>query len=337
MTTTESSEQRDVELKSKKVEDKTRVTPFAFSISEHLLDKPLASPTRRLIALIIDLLCVAILSTLNALFLASLAAITFVRANIRLAHQKRFKRTRIALSFIIAILLFFIVYGVLDAISDVQNDSEDSVITGKQALVSAAMYLAWQECNDLECKRQVSTDFGESFAATNIPAAEFEVLAKDLVNTDDSIPEFERGMLAIEAIDVFTRVRQEQAERDAAATEQDLANTENKEIVVHDPYSLIEWIKGIVSDLGLGFGWAALYFSAIPTYFNGATLGKKLLGIYVVRLDGGTPTLWENFGRYGGYGAGLATGLMGFLQVFWDANRQAIQDKISETLVLRKQ
>ena len=39
-------------------------------------------------------------------------------------------------------------------------------------------------------------------------------------------------------------------------------------------------------------------------------------------------------GRYGGYGAGLATGLMGFLQIYWDPNRQAIQDKISETLVV---
>ena len=71
-------------------------------------------------------------------------------------------------------------------------------------------------------------------------------------------------------------------------------------------------------------------------YFRGATIGKNLIGIYVVRLDGSTPSLWENFGRYGGYGAGLATGLMGFLQIFWDPNRQAIQDKISETLVLRK-
>ncbi len=41
------------------------------------------------------------------------------------------------------------------------------------------------------------------------------------------------------------------------------------------------------------------------------------------------------FGRYGGYGAGFATGLLGFLQVYWDPNRQAIQDKISATVVIK--
>ena len=41
------------------------------------------------------------------------------------------------------------------------------------------------------------------------------------------------------------------------------------------------------------------------------------------------------FGRCGGYGAGFATGLLGFLQVYWDPSRQAIQDKISATVVIQ--
>ena len=32
--------------------------------------------------------------------------------------------------------------------------------------------------------------------------------------------------------------------------------------------------------------------------------------------------------------AGLATGLLGFIQIYWDANRQAIHDKISATVVI---
>jgi hypothetical protein len=100
-------------------------------------------------------------------------------------------------------------------------------------------------------------------------------------------------------------------------------------------YSIIGWIQGLMSELGLGLGWAALYFSVFTAWWRGQTIGKRLLGIEVVRLDGNYPNLWESFGRYGGYGAGLATGLLGFLQIFWDPNRQAIQDKISETLVLR--
>ena len=59
-----------------------------------------------------------------------------------------------------------------------------------------------------------------------------------------------------------------------------------------------------------------------------------MLRIKVIKLDGSPLNLWESFGRYGGYGAGIATGLLGFIQVFWDPNRQTIQDKIAETLVL---
>ena len=65
------------DTKIHKDEDKNIVTPLAFSISEHLLNKPLASPARRLIALSIDLLCVAILSTLNPLLLATFIALIF--------------------------------------------------------------------------------------------------------------------------------------------------------------------------------------------------------------------------------------------------------------------
>jgi hypothetical protein len=100
-------------------------------------------------------------------------------------------------------------------------------------------------------------------------------------------------------------------------------------------HSLIEWGKGLLDDLGIGIGWAALYFTVFSAWWNGQTPGKKLLGIRVVQLDGTPITLWEAFERYGGYAAGLATGLLGYAQVWWDPNRQAIQDKIAETVVIR--
>jgi len=99
-------------------------------------------------------------------------------------------------------------------------------------------------------------------------------------------------------------------------------------------YSLISWAKGILNDLGLGFGWAAFYFTVFTAWFDGQTLGKKLFRIRVIQLDGTGLSLWGAFGRYGGYGAGFATGLLGFFQIYWDANRQAIQDKISATVVV---
>jgi uncharacterized RDD family membrane protein YckC len=103
---------------------------------------------------------------------------------------------------------------------------------------------------------------------------------------------------------------------------------------VEAEYSVVKWLKGIIADLGLGFGWAALYYSVFTAWWRGHTPGKRLCRIKVLKIDGSELTLWESFGRYGGYGAGLATGLLGFLQIYWDANRQAIQDKIAETLVI---
>lgn len=99
-------------------------------------------------------------------------------------------------------------------------------------------------------------------------------------------------------------------------------------------HSVIAWVKGFMSDMGLGFGWAAFYFTFFTARFDGQTLGKKMLGIRVIQLDGAKISLWAAFGRYGGYAAGFTTGLLGFMQIFWDANRQGIQDKISSTVVI---
>lgn len=114
----------------------------------------------------------------------------------------------------------------------------------------------------------------------------------------------------------------------------DIAKLKEKEKSNRPVYSIIEWVKGIIEDLGLGFGWATFYFTAFIALGKGQTLGKKLLGIKVLQLDGTPLSLWDSFERYGGYGAGLATGLLGFIQIYWDANRQAIHDRISATVVI---
>ncbi|WP_417762572.1 RDD family protein [Shewanella sp.] len=110
--------------------------------------------------------------------------------------------------------------------------------------------------------------------------------------------------------------------------------TEHDKMETSVQHSVIEWAKGIIADLGLGLSWGALYFTLFTALLRGQTPGKKLLGLRVVRLNGEPLTLWGAFGRYGGYGAGVTTGLLGFLQIYWDNNRQCIQDKIGETVVV---
>ena len=99
---------------------------------------------------------------------------------------------------------------------------------------------------------------------------------------------------------------------------------------------LLTRLRGFLDELGFGFGWASLYLTVMLTWWKGQTVGKRMLGIRVVRLDGEPITWWTAFERAGGYAAGFATGLLGFAQVYWDANRQAIHDRIVGTVVVRE-
>jgi hypothetical protein len=99
---------------------------------------------------------------------------------------------------------------------------------------------------------------------------------------------------------------------------------------------LVAGFTRLLEDLGLGLGWTGLYFTGFIVLWRGRTPGKRLFGLRVVRLDNLPIGWWSAFGRFGGYAAGVATGLLGFLQIFWDPNRQAIQDKIAGTVVLRE-
>jgi len=93
-------------------------------------------------------------------------------------------------------------------------------------------------------------------------------------------------------------------------------------------------LRDLVDELGFGFGWASLYMTVMLSWWKGQTLGKRLLKIRVLRLDGEPITWWVAFERAGGYAAGFATGLLGFAQIYWDSNRQAIHDRIVGTVVV---
>jgi uncharacterized RDD family membrane protein YckC len=89
-----------------------------------------------------------------------------------------------------------------------------------------------------------------------------------------------------------------------------------------------------IESVGISFGWGMVYFSLLPAWWNGQTLGKKLLQLRVVELTGRPLTVMRCLRRYGGYAAGMATGGLGFLQLLWDVNRQGIQDRVAHTVVI---
>lgn len=100
---------------------------------------------------------------------------------------------------------------------------------------------------------------------------------------------------------------------------------------------ILAFLRASAEDLGLGFGWSGLYFTAFLALWGGQTPGKRLMRIRVLRLDGQPMTWWAAFERFGGYAASIFTGLLGFVQILWDRNRQGMHDKICETVVIRLQ
>lgn len=97
-----------------------------------------------------------------------------------------------------------------------------------------------------------------------------------------------------------------------------------------------QFIAGAADDLGVGFGWSAVYFTAFLALWRGQTPGKRVAGIRVLRLDGKPLGWWISFERFGGYAASFSVGLMGFFQILWDRNRQGLHDKACETVVVRE-
>jgi uncharacterized RDD family membrane protein YckC len=92
----------------------------------------------------------------------------------------------------------------------------------------------------------------------------------------------------------------------------------------------------LLDEVGIGLGWAALYFTFFPVVWRGRTPGKRLLRIRVIRLDGKPIGWWNAFNRFGGYAASVFTGLLGFLEMFWDHNRMALHDRIASTVVVQE-
>lgn len=138
-------------------------------------------------------------------------------------------------------------------------------------------------------------------------------------------------LLGVLAADTLGTLRAEIAGLRAENERLDDALEEERESV-----GILGWLGKVADELGLGFGWTGLYFTAFLTLWRGQTPGKRLLGIRVVRLSGAPIGWWAAFERFGGYAASIFTGLLGFLQITWDRNRMALHDKITETVVVRE-
>lgn len=168
-----------------------------------------------------------------------------------------------------------------------------------------------------------------------------QALAEELSATD-SLDEpradaLRSRLLAVVATDTLDRLerRISSLRSEGSSLRGELASTRDA-LEEAEGRSIAARILDLADELGFGFGWAAIYMTLVMSWWNGQTVGKRLLGVRVVRLDGEPITWWVAFERTGGYAAGLFTGLLGFAQVWWDANRQAIHDRVVGTVVVRE-
>lgn len=89
-------------------------------------------------------------------------------------------------------------------------------------------------------------------------------------------------------------------------------------------------IRAVVS-----YGVTALYFGLLTASRRGQTLGKRLLGIRVVRLDGGRLSLLASLERFVGYLHIPGTLGISLFDLWHDPNRRMPHDRVAHTVVIR--
>jgi len=88
----------------------------------------------------------------------------------------------------------------------------------------------------------------------------------------------------------------------------------------------------IIREGAIGYLYFILFFR-----FGGRTLGKRLLGLRVVDLDGAPRLGWyQAFERTHGYAASALASFLGFLQVLWNKEGLTMHDQLAHTTVVRR-
>ncbi len=95
-------------------------------------------------------------------------------------------------------------------------------------------------------------------------------------------------------------------------------------------------IVGFVAPIFLVGGMAVFYTVWLESSAWQATLGKKLMGLRVVDLDGRRITFWKSTSRnFNKSISSLILGI-GYLMPLWTAKRQALHDRMAHCLVIKK-
>lgn len=280
------------------------ITPQSFGVAPELIGLPLAKPWRRAGAILTDLVPVAILANAGLfIFLAFASFVAVWRALSGVGGSSILRRgAATPVRFIAATIAFVLVLQVGD-VFDRGGSGEDE--SGPVV--------------DMGDLGQMNFDLGQDSLPPGVAAV---------------LEEFGISQPTGEVTGAIDELRQNN--EDLRATNSELRRRlEEQEQRAEEGGGIMRWFANALDDLGIGFGWGALYFTAFTVLGRGQTPGKRLFGVRIIRLDGRPVGWWLAFERFGSYFASFSTGMFGFAQIFWDRNRQALHDKAVETVVIR--
>ena len=302
---------------SSDVDPRQIVTDMAFRVDPQLLGADLASPWRRWAALLVDLVISGVVSALGGAGVAAALAATVGYRVLAGVGERSWAFFRSAGAAFASLLIFAITLAILSGGPDPDDvDRRERQVAALAALREAREHTA--SATTTERQRRTLDAVNGILGALKAESsdAERQAIAEvvgDIAASVESLTDESSLAVRIKALqDENERLREEL-----------------------DAPSVLRTVRAAAADFGLTFGWVGAYFTLLLAWLKGATPGKRLLSIRVYRLDGRPLSLWLSFERFAGYAAGLATGLLGFVQIFWDPNRQAIQDRIAGTVVVR--
>lgn len=386
------------------------ITPDAFRVADHLIGIPLARPWRRLWAILVDLLLVAILvGLLDAIGLLIAVAGAFLvfrlsRGATGRWYQRYFRR---GLGCFGAILVFTGTLVIWENLTDDDPGDDDAPAMASDTAAGSAeevgLWTGAMTVRDAVALRSATTDEERARLASRIvdrlaeegiaPAAmrgglqdlaegdplpppavaslevaveryaarlesrpprsleELRAAAADGAAADtiarapadtlasaagvgaaDTVPQVDSPLQA--ARDSIARLRAELGQIRADLASESRQRQEAQAQL--ETGAIRRLMSELADELGLGLGWLGLYFTAFTVLGHGRTPGKRLFHLRVIRLDGQPIGWWTSLQRFGGYSASVLTGMSGFAEIFWDDNRQALQDKLVHTVVIQE-
>ena len=327
------------------------ITLDAYTVAPDLIGAPLASPRARAAAMLVDLAVVGIfIKFVGSLLLPLMAGLLFVRTAKPAATGGVLRRNanRLLRGVAVVLVVAWLLQG-YQAVSNFLSPAEEEEIAvpepdggddiefeAPDVAVATAMG-RFADADDEEDARREAAIIASWIGERSTDPAEQRRTAEFMMT---SLKDTDFAPVLREALLPFGATVADTAETARLRRMVDAYKAQNTDLrtrlaEARERRGIRTVIAGFADDLGLGFGWFALYFTTCMVLMNGQTPGKRIFRTRVIRLDGRPLGWWLSFERFGGYAASFSIGLLGFAQILWDRNRQGLHDKAADTVVIQ--